>query len=325
MQLSKLKLGAILVSLLAAIVLPYFVTDYWIYIFTLAYYYTIMATSWNLLGGYVGQFSIASHTFALIAAYTSSLIIINAGVFLGIGISVGIILSIIMSFGLGILCLRVRGIYLALITWAFAEVVRTYIRMHYTFTGGDRGLTVPLLFNTMKPLPYYYLFLGISVFVIISIALIMRSRIGYYFRAIRNDEIAARAMGINIVRWKVIAFILASSFAGIAGVFYGHSVGLISPISGEFNEIAMIIVFVVIGGMRTQAGPVIGTISIRYLMELLREWSEIRMVILAAIVIIIMRFFNGGLMEFFKQATQWVQRKNYRNLFLFCLGNRRAK
>ncbi len=81
---------------------------------------------------------------------------------------------------------------------------------------------------------------------------------------------------------------------------------------GEFYEIAMIIILVVIGGMRTQAGPVIGAISIRYLMELLREWSEYRIIILAAIVIIIMRFFNGGLMELFKRANQWVQQKRSR-------------
>ena len=268
-----------------------------------------MAASWNLLGGYTGQFSLGHHTFAMIGSYTSTLMILKAGVPLWMGILSGIILTIIVSFVLGFLCLRVRGIYLALITWAFAEVVGIYIRMDYVFTGGDRGLFAPLFFGTMKPLPYYYLFLGISVFAIILIAAIMRSRIGYYFRAIRNDEIAARAMGVNTVRWKVFAFMVASGLAGLAGAFYGHSIGLISPVVGEFNEMAMIIIFVVIGGMRTQAGPVLGAISIRYLMDLLREWSEIRIIILSAIVIIIMRFFNGGLMELFKRAKQWVQQK----------------
>ena len=309
MQIFNLKFSGLLLLLLVTIFLPFLMTDYWIYIFSIAYYYTIMAASWNLLGGYTGQFSLGHHTFALIGAYTSTLMILKAGIPLWMGILSGTILTIIISFVLGFLCLRVRGIYLALITWAFAEVVRIYIRMDYVFTGGDRGLFAPLFFGTTKPLPYYYLFLGVSVFAIILIAAIMRSRIGYYFRAIRNDEVAARAMGVNTVRWKVFAFMVASGLAGLAGAFYGHSIGLISPVLGEFNEMAMIIIFVVIGGMRTQAGPVLGAISIRYLMDLLREWSEIRIIILSAIVIIIMRFFNGGLMELFKRAKQWVQQK----------------
>lgn len=101
---------------------------------------------------------------------------------------------------------------------------------------------------------------------------------------------------------------VASGLAGMAGVFYGHSIGLISPIMGDFNEMAMIIIFVVIGGMRTQAGPIVGAISVRYLMELLREQSEFRIVILAAIVILIMRFFNGGLMELFRRVKKWIRR-----------------
>ena len=225
------------------------------------------------------------------------------------GILSGTIVTLVLSLGLGIICLRVRGIYLALITWAFAEVVRTFIRVAYEFTGGDRGLNSPYLFKSVKPLPYYYLFLSLTVLAIILIAMVMRSRIGFYLRAIRNDEVAARAMGVNTVRWKIFAFMLPSGLAGITGAFYGHYIGLISPVLGEFNEMAMIIIFVVIGGMRTQAGPIVGAISVRYLMELLREWAEIRIVILSAIVILIMRFFNGGLMEFLKRARGWVRKR----------------
>ena len=149
----------------------------------------------------------------------------------------------------------------------------------------------------------------LKIFTIALIAFIMRSRIGYYLRAIRDDAIAAQAMGVDIVRYKVFAFMVSSGLAGMAGAFYGHSIGLISPIMGDFNEMAMIIIFVVIGGMRTQAGPIIGAISIRYLMEVLREYAEIRIVLLSAIVIVIVRFFNGGIMEFFKQARKWIRRK----------------
>ena len=228
----------------------------------------------------------------------------KAGAPLWLSISAAVVLTIILSLMLGIICLRVAGLYLALITWAFAEVVRNYSRMHYTFTGGDRGLDAPLIFGTLQPTPYYYFFLGLTILVIAFILLLMRSRIGFYLRSIRDDAIAARSMGVNIVRYKVLAFIVASGIAGLAGAFYGHSIGLISPVLGDFNEMAMIIIFVVIGGMRTQSGPVVGAITIRITMELLREQSEIRIIILSALVIIIMRFFNGGLMELVRRIRK---------------------
>jgi branched-chain amino acid transport system permease protein len=179
--------------------------------------------------------------------------------------------------------------------------------MHYTFTGGDRGVVVPLFFDTMEPLPYYYLFMALAVAMVFLIFIIMKSRIGYYLKAIRNDELAARSMGVNIVLFKVFAFMVASGIAGIAGTFYAHSFGLVSPVLGEFTEMAMIIIFVVIGGIRTMTGPIIGALSIRILMEVLREWSEIRIVILCTIVILTMRLCNGGLIELFRRSKLWIK------------------
>ena len=304
-----LKYFGLLPLLLIAIVLPFYLTDYWIYSLTLTFYYVIMATSWNLLAGYTGQFSLSHHTFAVIGSYTSALLIIETGIPLWMGMASSWILNAFISVLLGLLCLRMRGIYLALTTWAFAEIVKTYIRMNFEFTGGDRGLKTPLFFKTMTPLPYYYLFLAFAVMTIIVIAIIMRSRIGYYLRAIRNDEVAAEAMGVNTVRWKVFVFMAASVFASIAGTLYGHFTGLISPVSGDFYEMALIIIFVVIGGMRSQAGPVVGAIAIRYLAEILKGWPEVRMIFLSLAVIVIMRLFNGGLMEFLRRGSQWIQRK----------------
>jgi branched-chain amino acid transport system permease protein len=268
-----------------------------------------MAASWNLLGGYTGQFSLAHHTFGMLGAYASALLMSQAGAPFWLSIPAAIAFTMILSLLLGIVCLRVHGLYLALITWAFAEVIRNYLRMHYAFTGGDRGLEATLLFGTLQPTPYYYFFLGLTVLCIVLIAILMRSRIGYYLRSIRDDAIAARSMGVNIVRYKVLAFILASGMAGMAGAFYGHSIGLISPVLGDFNEMAMIIIFVVVGGMRTQTGPIVGAISVRITMELLREQSEIRIILLSALVILIMRFFNGGLMELVRRIRKWAGRE----------------
>jgi branched-chain amino acid transport system permease protein len=308
MKIQQLKFVGVLAALGFALYLPRVLSDYWLYVLTVAFFYAVMAASWNLLAGYTGQFSLGHHTFAMIATYTSTLLMAKAGVPFWVGITAAVAFSIVLSFVLGVVCLRVHGLYLALITWAFAEVARNYFRMYYQFTGGDRGLDSPLIFGTLKPLPYYYLFLGILTVSVALIAVIMYSRWGYYLRAIRDDAIAARSMGVKIVRYKVLAFIIASSLAGMAGAFYGHTIGLISPVMGDFNEMAMIIIFVVIGGMRTQSGPVIGAITVRVVMELLREQSEIRIIILSALVIIIMRFFNGGLMELWRRIARLMRR-----------------
>jgi branched-chain amino acid transport system permease protein len=298
-------IGSVLVIFAAA--LPFLLNDYWRFSLALTLFYVVMATSWNLLGGYTGQFSLSHHTFGLIGGYTSALLVTKASLPLWLGIiSAGISTSVISLF-LGALCLRMRGIYLALTTWAFAEIVRTYIRMDFEFTGGDRGLIVPLLFRTAQPLPYYYLFAAFSAVAIVVIAMIMRSRIGFYLRSIRNDEMAAQTMGVNTVRWKVFAFVTASVLAGVAGALHGHFTGLVSPVSGDFYEMALIVIFVVIGGLRSQTGPVVGAISIRYLAEVLKKWPEVRMILLALAVILIMRFFNGGLMDLLGRGARRLQ------------------
>lgn len=309
MKLFNLKIFGLVIVIAIALLLPVGLSDYWQYVLTVALFYVIMAVSWNLLGGYTGQFSLAHHSFGMIGAYTSTLLMAKAGAPFWLSVPAAIVLTGILSLILGIVCLRVAGLYLALITWAFAEVVRNYFRLHYAFTGGDRGLDSPLLFGTLQPTPYYYFFVGLTVFSIALIAVLMRSRIGYYLRAIRDDAIAARSMGVNIVRYKIFAFIMASVLAGMAGAFFGHTIGLISPVMGDFNEMAMIIIFVVIGGMRTQPGPVVGAIAVRITMELLRGHSEIRIILLSALVIIIMRFFNGGLMDLVRRVRKMIGRE----------------
>ena len=192
MKLLNLNNLSLMIAVVVALLLPVFISDYWQYVFTVAFFYAIMAASWNLLGGYTGQFSLAHHTFGMLGAYTSSLLMVKAGASLWLSIPAAIVLTIILSLILGIVCLRVQGLYLALITWAFAEVIRNYLRMHYAFTGGDRGLESPLLFGTLQPTPYYYFFLGLMAFCLLLIAVLMRSRIGYYLRSIRDDAIAGK-------------------------------------------------------------------------------------------------------------------------------------
>jgi branched-chain amino acid transport system permease protein len=142
---------------------------------------------------------------------------------------------------------------------------------------------------------YYYIFLLLAFSCLFIIYKIIHSRIGYYMRSIRDDEEAALSMGVDTVKWKRFVFATSSFFAGIAGGFYAHYIGLLSPVSVDFNEMAILIIMVITGGLRTFAGPIIGAIFIEILSELLREYGQIRMVLFALMVIILMRVNRDGI------------------------------
>ena len=275
--------------------LPWALSEYHTHVLATGAYYVILAVGWNLLAGYTGQFSLAHHTFAGIGGYTSALLILYAGAPILVGIAAGIVMAGVVGWLLGTLCLRMRAIYLALTTWAFAESVRLLITVEYQITRGDLGLRTPLLFATPRPTPYYYVFVGLALVTGLVAWWVVHSRVGVYLRAIRDDEEAAAAMGVDTFKWKRFVFALSAMLAAVAGGFQAHYVGLLSPTPMKFNEMAMIVVMVIVGGLRTFSGPILGAVFIELLSELLRPWGEIRMVLFALLVIVIARLYPAGL------------------------------
>jgi len=289
------RLGWCCIAYAALAWIPWVVSEYHAHVAVMSLYYVILAIGWNILAGYTGQFSLAHHAFAGIGAYTSALLGLYAGTPILIGIAAGVVVAAAMGFLLGSLCLRMRAIYLALATWAFAESIRLLVSVEYQITRGDLGLRTPVLFGTPRPMPYFYLFLGLALVAIIASWYIVHSRIGGYLRAIRDDEEAAAVMGVNTFKWKRVAFVVSAVFAAVAGGFEGHYIGLLSPTPMKFNEMAMIVIMVIVGGLRTFAGPIMGAVFIEVLSELLRSWGEIRMVLFALLVIIVARAYPAGL------------------------------
>jgi len=289
------RLGLCLVAYAALAWVPLVTSEYHTHILVISLYYVILAVGWNLLAGYTGQFSLAHHTFAGIGAYTSALLVQRAGIPILAGVVAGAVAAAAVGYGLGSLCLRMRAIYLALATWAFAESVRLLVTVEYQITRGDLGLAAPLLFGTSRATPYYYLFLGLALGALLVAWQIVHSRIGAYLRAIRDDEEAAATMGVDTFRWKRFAFVVSAVFAAVAGAFQGHYIGLLSPTPMKFNEMATVIIMVITGGLRTFAGPALGAVFIELLSELLRRWGEIRMVLFALLVIAVIRLYPAGL------------------------------
>jgi branched-chain amino acid transport system permease protein len=300
------RVGFCLVAYAAVAWVPLVTSEYHTHILVISLYYVILAVGWNLLAGYTGQFSLAHHTFAGIGAYTSALLVQRTGLPILAGVMAGAAVAAAVGYGLGSLCLRMRAIYLALATWAFAESVRLLVTVEYQITRGDLGLATPLLFGTPRATPYFYLFLGLALAALLVGREIVHSRVGAYLRAIRDDEEAAATMGVDTFKWKRFAFVISAVFAAVAGAFQGHYIGLLSPTPMKFNEMATVIIMVIVGGLRTFAGPALGAVFIEVLSELLRGWGEIRMVLFALLVIAVVRIYPTGLVGLLRALAERV-------------------
>jgi len=288
----------ILVALAATVALsavPAIVGPYALYVLTLALYYTILAASWNLLAGMTGQFSLAHQSFAAIGAYTSGLLSVRYHLPLWITMPCGVLMSAALGYSLGRMVLRMRAIYLAIATWAFAETIHILLAAAYSITRGELGLSVPSLYGNVDPLPYYYTFVALAVISLFAMYLLVRSPLGYFMRAIKDDELRAETLGVDTTGIKVLVFTLTSGFAGLAGVFYAHYIKVLSPQIADFSEMAKLIIMVVVGGLGSFIGPIVGAAPIHVMLTYLQKYGEWDMVFFALIVIVLMRSYMGGL------------------------------
>jgi len=275
--------------------LPLFVGDFAVHVLAIAAYYVILAASWNMLAGFTGQFSLAQHGFAALGAYASGLLVYHLQAPLWISIPAGVLATALGGFLLGRIVLHMRAIYLSIATWAFAETLRIVLGAAYEFTRGDLGLSVPSLYGHVRPTAYYYTFLGFASLCLLIIYVLLRSPIGYFMRAVRDDPIRAQSLGVDTARVKLFAFVASSAMAGLAGALYAHYVLTLTPSIADFSEMARIIVMVVIGGLGSFAGPIIAAPFVYALNVWLASWGEWSMVAFATSVIVLMRAYPAGI------------------------------
>ena len=294
LDLRRAGLVAAVVALIL-LALPHFVGEYALHVLTVTLYYTILASSWSLLAGFTGQFSLAQQAFATIGAYTTGLLIYHFHAPLWLSMPSGVVLATIMGLLLGRMVLRMRAIYLAIATWAFAETIHIVLAAGFRWTRGELGLNVPPLYGNLDPAPYYYTFAGLALVSVLAMYAIVKSPFGYFMRAIKDDELRARSLGVNTTRVKVFVFTVTSFFAGLAGVFYAHYVVVLSPQMADFNEMAKLIIMVVVGGFGSFLGPLIGAPPVQILTTYVQKYGEWDMVIYALVVIVLMRAYPGGL------------------------------
>jgi branched-chain amino acid transport system permease protein len=236
-----------------------------------AFFYAILAASWALLAGVAGQFSFAHMALVGIGAYTTGLLGRDLSTSPLVGIIAGALLAGAVGLVIGLLCLRLRAAYLALFTIAFSEILRIVLLTEFQYTEGNNGLQLAPLYEGITPLAEYYITLGLLLASMAVMYWVVRSRLGLFLRAMREDEEAAAAMGVNVVRYKVLIFVITSLIVGLAGGVFYHQVGIVTPNTMEILQMSLVIAMAVIGGMESLLGAAIGAFLSRVSLELLRE------------------------------------------------------
>ena len=270
---------------------------YWLHVAIIAMYYGILASSWSLLAGSVGLFSLSHMAFAAIGAYTSALLVKWVGIPIPLGMVAGVVMCCVVGAFIGFICLRMSGPYLAIFTLGFSEIVRITIATEDGVTSGMAGLhTDPLIEGAATRLPYFYAAFALLAVSLLLMGLLARSRWGLFLRAIREDEQAAAASGVAVARFRILAFAIASGFAGLAGGFYAHYIPIITPSMGDLNEMAKLLVMTVIGGMERLPTAVGGAIVVEFLLEELRDYGQWRLPLFGIILLLTMRFARNGLL-----------------------------
>ena len=287
--------------LLVALAAPALIGPYWTHVGALAWYYALLAASWALLAGYAGQFSFAHVAFAALGGYGSALLTARLGLPFVLSVPLTLIIAMVLGALMGALVLRLSGPYLALFTLAIAEIFRLVLVAEEDITRGSLGLQVPGLFSGGSDVPYYYLGLGLVVLALLAMNGLLMSRIGLFLRAIREDEGAAQASGVNTTLHKIIVFVATSVIAAVAGIYYGHFIGILSPNMVILPEMGLVIAMAVIGGIESLPGAVIGAVVVYALSEILRDYGEWRFVLLGLALILVQRFAQNGLFPFIER------------------------
>jgi branched-chain amino acid transport system permease protein len=256
-------------------------------------YFAILSLAWNALAGYTGQFSLAPAAFAMLGGYTTALLDFYWHVPLALGIPAAIVSTALLGLVLGKLVLNLSGPYLSLTTLAFAEIARVVIGNSHEFTRGDQGMHVATL--TQSRLAYYYIFLAALVLVLALLYFMLRGRLGRFMTAVRDDPIGAESRGIDVVRVKMIVFCTSCAICGLAGSLYGTFSQLVSPELGLLQQTGLVLAMVVIGGMASLTGSVIGALLVYLGSEWLRGFGSVQVIVFALLVILFARWVPGGL------------------------------
>ncbi len=300
------------IALVLAIIFPVVITSAaTLHVVILFFMFAMMGVAWNIMGGYAGMFSFGQVAFFGIGAYTSSFLLITYQVNPWIGLIAGGLVSAMVAAAIGYPCSNLRGHYFAIASIAFGEIIRIHFN-NWKLVGAAEGLSLPMLdegfsnfmFHTSK-LPYYYIMLGFLVISLVVCYFVSASKMGFYFRAIKESHDVAKVLGINVVWYRLIAIMISGFLTSMAGTFYAQYVLYIDPESVMLLPISVQVVLIsMLGGAGTIMGPVIGAVILVPLSEVTRIWlghkgTGVDMLIYGFLIMLISMYQPKGVWGFF--------------------------
>ncbi len=292
-----LSIGAAAVALVALAAWPLFYSEiFFLHIGVVVLLSAISASGLHLIVR-TGQLSFAHAAFIGLGAYTSVLATMRLGWPFPLALVAAAILPALVALGLGIVVLRLKGVYFVLSTFAFGELVRLVFVNAIWLTGGSNGIfDVPPpspLFTS--PMAYYYLALGTSAVLVFFVYRLLHSEVGRTLDAIRQGESLAQSTGVRVARFKIMAFAVGAALGGVHGSLLAHFIHYIAPVSYTWELSLSFLVINIVGGMKSLAGPLVGTIFLVPLPEILRGFVEYQRVLYGVILVLVMAFAPDGL------------------------------
>ena len=307
LDMRSARLAVLLLVVLSAG--PWLLDDFELSVLTLVFLFASVGLAWNLMMGYAGQLSLGHALHFGAGAYAMGLLVTKLGVSAWFGLPLAFAVGALFGALVGALGFRfaVRGVYFALLTIAFAELARILVE-HWAFAGGNGGLFLPALTADNRPLlslrgdaGFFYIALLVTL-IWLACALLVRGRIGYYWRAVREDEDAARAIGVPATRVKVLAAALSAGFTGVCGAWYALIQGSLFPDSVLGMRMSIdLIIAPIVGGLGTLFGSILGAIVIQPLNELSKDFAQefsisgLKLIVYGAVLLVIVLFAPHGI------------------------------
>jgi branched-chain amino acid transport system permease protein len=279
------------------LLLPLFINKpYIIHLMIMGMIWSIVASAWNMVAGYVGIFSLGQIGFLGIGGYASALLCMNFGIPPLVCIFLGGLLAAVTGLLISLPILRLRGAYIAMLTLAFSEVVHFLDSNLEWLTRGEMSLWgIPPLFDTAGKTPYYYTMLFFLSAVAVFLQVFTKSKYWLAAIAIKKSENSAESLGVNVKLFKIEMFCISAFFTGIAGGLYAHYVCLLSPVFIQFSHMIDVLAMGILGGIGTVAGPIIGAFVITLFLEYFRFLGEYRFLAYGILLIVVILFKPQGL------------------------------
>lgn len=301
-------LGLAVVAVLA--LAPLFIKDqYFLHLIVVSLMFGVMAMSFDFTVGYISIVNFGYAAFMGAGAYTAALLVSRLGLSPWLAMPAGALLAACLGFLTGILTLRLRGMFAAIMAWFVGIVLMSTASNLVTLTRGHLGLNVPMPFRTMDRLPYLFLILAITVTTYIVLKKIISSNIGLAFRAIGQDMEAAETSGINATKYKVLNFTVSCFVAGLIGTFYGYFVGILTPAVLHTRVTVEVLALCYIGGRGSLWGGLLAAFLIIPIFEYLRPLMEVRLIIYGILLMLVMIFYPNGLAGIYQQGVGLFRKK----------------